>query len=200
MKEKLNDALLIQRLAGEQRGVFSKADLETILADPHRASFVRRVQALLESGLLQRFCRGWYVVQPFDLLTLSQRMAPESYISFGTVPARSLLVGPRPENRVTAAKVGRTRTYRGLGREIDHVSIAKHLNFGHSTDQGIRFADPEKATLDVLYFHLRGRRFEFDVYSDIAYDRLDPKLLTSYLVRYRNKKFVTFAKGLLKLS
>ncbi len=192
------DAQAIERIARAQRGVFSKADLQTLLAEAHPAAFVRRVRSLEDSQILRRFCRGWYVREPFDLPTLSQRLAPESYVSFGTVLARELVIGTRPERQLIAAKVGRARTYRGLGFEIVHLRIAPHLDFGHSVTDGVKFADAEKAVLDVLYFHLRGRRYPFDIYSDIAFDRLDRRRLGEYLSRYRNPKFVTFATGLLE--
>jgi len=58
--------------------VFSKADLQTAFAERHPAAFVRRVNALVENGVLRRFSRGWYVTDGFDLATLSQRLALES--------------------------------------------------------------------------------------------------------------------------
>ena len=194
------DGRAIDRVAPSQKGVFSKADLQTLLAEPHPAAFVRRVKRLGESGHLQRFCRGWYVAPDFDLLTLSQRLAPDSYISLGTVLARELLIGPRPERQVIAAKTGKSRTYSSLGYEIVHVHIAAHLSFGFTATEGVRFADAEKAVLDVLYFHLRGRRFPYDIYSDIDFTRLNRDRLREYLGRYRNLKFVAFATRVLELA
>jgi len=194
------DARAIAAAARAQRGVFSKADLQTLLAEPHPAALVRRARALEQDQVLRRFCRGWYVTDSFDLPTLSQRLAPRSYVSFGTVLARELLIGALPANQVIAAKVGRARTYRGLGREIVQVQIAPGLDFGHTATDGVQFADAEKAVLDVLYFHLRGRRYPFDIHSDIDFSRLDPRRLRAYLRRYGNPKFVAFATGVLQLS
>lgn len=191
------DTRALERVARAQRGVLSKADLQTLLAEPHPAAFVRRIKTLEADQVLRRFCRGWYVTETFDLPTLSQRLAPRSYVSFGTVLARALLIGTRPERQVIAAKVGRARTYTAFGHEVVHVHIAPHLDFGHSAVDGVRFADPEKAFLDVLYFHLRGRRYPFDIWSDIAFDKLDRRRLNAYLRRYRNPKFVAFANGVL---
>jgi len=195
-----SDARTIAELSPVQRGVFSKADLQTLLAERHTAAFVRRVASLEEAGVLRRFCRGWYVAEDFDLPTLSQRIAPSSYVSFGTVLARELLMGALPQRQVIAAKVGRTRTYAGLGHEIVHLHIAPHLDFGHAATGGVRFATAEKAVLDVLYFHLRGRRYPFDLYSDVDYGRLDRRRLRDYLARYRNPKFVAFAGRVLELA
>ena len=194
------DERAIAEFAERQRGVFSKADLQVLLAEPHAAGLVRRIRNLEEGGTLRRFSRGWYVAESFDLATLSQRIAPRSYVSFGTVLARELLVGPRPDRQLIAAKVGRTRTYAAFGYEIVHVRIAPHLDFGHTPTGGVEYADPEKAVLDVLYFHLRGRPFPFDIYSDIDFGKLDRKRLNRYLDRYRNPKFIAFVRGVLEVQ
>ncbi|MCY3003050.1 MAG: hypothetical protein NTV21_14705 [Planctomycetota bacterium] len=194
------DTERVRGVAGAQRGVFSKADLQVLLAERHPAAFTRRVAALEEAGVLRRFSRGMYVTGEFDLATLSQRLAPGSYVSFGNALARHLVIGTRPERQLVAAKPGRAHEYSGLGFEIVHVQIAPHLDFGHAVVDGVRWADAEKATLDTLYFHLRGRRFPFDVFSDIDPARLDRARLEAYLERYRNPRFVAFARGVLGLA
>lgn len=196
---KLGDQKLIERIAVAQRGVISKADLQTLLAERHPAAFHRRVRTLEHAGIIRRFARGFYVTESFDLPTLSQRLGPDSYVSFHTVLARHLIIGPRPERQLIAAKTGRGRRYRGLGYEIVHLHLAPHLDFGHAPDRGVQFADAEKAALDALYFHLRGRRYPFDVYGDMDVSRLDRGRLRAYLARYRNPKFVTFAEKVLAL-
>ncbi|MCB9508518.1 MAG: hypothetical protein H6697_12750 [Myxococcales bacterium] len=192
------DERLLRPLITAQRGVFSKADLQTALGEKHPAAFARRIRALEEIGTLRRFVRGWYVAEEFDLPTLSQRLAPRSYISFGTALARELLVGSAPPRQVMAAKVGPARRYAALGCEIIHVGIAPHLDFGHRRIDGVAWADAEKAVLDVLSFHLRGRRYVFDIHSDIAFDKLDMQRVRDYLRLYRNPRFVAFARGLLE--
>jgi len=181
----VKDAQRIAGVSAPQRGVFTKTDLQVLLAERHPAAFTRRIDALLGGGVLRRFSRGFYVHGDYDLPTLSQRLAPESYVSFGTALARALVIGPRPDRQLIAAKPGRAHVYRGLGVEIVHVHIAHHFDFGYAPVHGVRWADAEKATLDALYFHLRGRRYPFDVYSDLDLSRLDPLRLEDYLVRPR---------------
>lgn len=151
----------------------------------------------MANGVLRRFCRGWYITEDFDLATLSQRLAPESYISFSTILARHLIIGPNPAGRVVAVKTGRPRRYAHDGFVIEHVSVTDDLLFGFSAVDGVRFADAEKAFVDTLYFHLRGRRFPFDIYSDVEIDKLDKAIVRVYLGRYRNRKFIAFAEGVL---
>lgn len=193
------DSDTVTGMAARLHGVLSKADLQTLLAERHPAAFTRRAKALVDLGTLRRFVRGFYVTDPFDLPTLSQRLAPGSCVSFHTVLARHLVIGPRPERQLLAVKQGASRTYRALGHEIVHLSIAPHLDFGHTVQDGVRYADAEKATLDVLYFHLRGRRYPFDIHSDLDLAKLNPRRLRDYLDRYKNPKFVAFAKRVLRL-
>jgi len=190
----------IATLAAQQRGVLSKADLQAVLAERHRAAFARRANALVRSGAVRRFCRGWYVTPAFDLATLSQRLGPRSYVSFHTVLAEHLIVGTASARHLIACTTGQAQTYRGLDHEIVHLHIAEHLDFGHAPRDGVKFADAEKAVLDVLYFHVRGRRFPFDIHSDLDLTRLDQRRLRSYVRRYRNPKFVTFAERVLGLA
>jgi len=194
------DAQLLSRLDTEQHGIYSKGDLQTAFGEPHPAGFVRRVRVLLDHGILRRFCRGWYVSEVFDLATLSQRLAPESYISFGTVLARNLIIGTSPDRQIVAVKLGRPRRYACDGYVIEHVSVTEELLFGFLNVDGVRYANSEKAVLDTLYFHLRGRRYPFDIYSDIALHKLDKARLRDYVSRYRNPKFVAFAEGVLEIQ
>ena len=178
--------------------MFSKADLQTVLGEPHPAAFIRRVDALERAHVVRRFIRGWYTVpDALDLPTLSQRIAPGSYISFGTVLARALVVGTQLEREIWAAKTGRSLHYEGLGYRIHHLGIAPHLVFGFELDAGVRWATPEKALLDTLYFHLRGQRYPFDIYSDLNLRRLDRALLVELIRHYRNPKFAAFAEGII---
>ena len=194
------DAKALGRFDADQKGVYSAADLRTALAEPHPAAFARRVRRLEAQGDLWRFCRGFYVRPTFDLATVSQRIAPESYVSFGTVLARELVIGTNPERQIIAVKVGRPRRYASNGFVVEHVGVTPGLMFGFTVRDGVRYADAEKATLDALYFHLRGRRYAFDIHSDINLRKLDRKQLRVYLRRYHNPKFVTFATRLLEIA
>lgn len=193
----MSDTEAIQRLSTAQAGVFSKADLQTTLGEPHPSAFVRRIRNLIESGCLTRFCRGWYVTKSFQLPILSQRLAPASYISFGTVLAAHGVLGTRSALQVVAVKDSPARNYRSERFSIEHVMLSHELLFGFSSQGGANFADVEKALLDTLYFHLRGRRYAFDIYSDLNGSPLDFPKLRGYLQRYKNPKFRTFAERII---
>ncbi len=199
--KKDNDILLIQALSSAQQGVFSKPDLQTAFGEPHPSALGRRLRRLEEIGVLRRFVRGWYVAQEFHLPTLSQRLAPNSYVSFGWVLAEELVVGPKPMRRLRAVKIGRPRRYQNLGFVIQHLSTTASLMFGYDkAEDGVQYANAEKAALDVLYYHLRGARYAFDIYSDIALEKLNRSRLQQYLGRYKNPRFVTFARQTLEIN
>lgn len=191
------DGEKIRSLAGAQSGVFSKADLQSTLGEPHPTAFIRRVNKLIEQGGIERFCRGWYVVEPFELAVLSQRIAPDSYISFGTALAETGIIGTKAGTRIIAAKTGTARKYQMDRYSIEHVTLNESLHFGITNMSGVNYADAEKAVLDTLYFHLRGRKFAFDIYSDLDWSRIKLKKVRGYLRRYKNPKFIAFVEGMI---
>ena len=186
----------IHEFSKGMNGVFSLADLQNLVGNESSGAFYRRLKRLEEAGILTRFARGFYVCKNFDPLVLSQRIAPESYVSFGTVLARELLIGSIPAHRVLAVKPGPARKYEGQGLLLEHLHITNSMFFGYNVTEGVKLALPEKAVLDVLYFYKRGRKFSFDIYSDIDYSGLDKKKFDCFLGRYADSRFVEFCRRL----
>jgi hypothetical protein len=58
----------------------------------------------------------------------------------------------------------------------------------------VAVADNEKAYLDLLYYYMRGYRFNIDPFIDVNVSKLDKKKYFSYLKKYKNPKFVKFAE------
>ncbi len=195
----VDDVRSIERLRRAQRGVFSLQDLRTAFSEPHDAALHRRIDKLLAAGALRRFGTGFYVAETFELEVLCQRIAPDSAVSFESVLARELVIGPLPVNSVSAVRDGRGATWSAHGTSVIYHHLAPHLRFGEVTRDGVRRTDAEKAMLDVLTFHLRGRRALFDLYDDVNLKRLDKKKLAKYLDRYQNPKLVAFARDVLRL-
>lgn len=203
LKRVMDDLAKIQtleRLAGSQGGVFSLADLRLALAEPHRSALHRRVDRWIEAGILSRCRRGIYVTQGFDRQVLSQRLAPDSALSFETVLADALIIGPRPDRRISAVRRGRSERYEVAGIRVEHRQLADGLRFGEEVRDGVRRTVPEKALLDVIMFHLRGRRALFDIRTDVDLDRLDRDLLREFLERYNNPRAVAFARDVLRVA
>jgi predicted transcriptional regulator of viral defense system len=186
----------VKAFSSELCGVFALSDLRNLLQTSNRGVLYRGLADLERAGVLSRFCRGFYVTPGFDPLVLSQRLSPDSYVSFGNALARHLLIGSVPRYRIRAAKPGPKRVYTNGEYRIEHLGLKPELVFGYEVVDGVRIALPEKAVLDTLYLYRRGVRFSFDVYTDIDYSRLDGDLVRKYLGEYRNPVFVDYARRL----
>ena len=197
MKTVLADHRLLERHAAEMQGVFTVADLRNLFAPASAVELFRRIRTLQKHGVLHRFCKSVYVTGKFDLEAVSCRINPESYVSFGNVLSRHLLIGTIPSQTVTAVKLGHPRRYGKSMGTVIQLGMAPHLMFGIEFEAGIRRADAEKAYLDTLYFHQKGHRFPFDVFSDINTSGLNRERLGQYLQQYRNPKFVRFVENCL---
>lgn len=204
MKLEAKTLFALQALLPRHRGVFSSYDLANLFLTLDSLGFNRKLKPFLRAGVLRRFCRGYYVAEKFDLEWLSQRLCPHSAISLGTVLAKAGLIGNIPQKTVYAVKIGKSRIYESRAGSVVHLgysspSIGRKLWAGYTIGaNGIRYADQEKAFLDTLYFYQLGHKFSFNVYSDIAVERLHLKKVESYLKKYQNPKFKTFVKGVLR--
>lgn len=187
----------LQELAPLQGGVFSAADLKNLIAPLNKASLYRTLKQMLDAGIIRVFCRGFYVTKDFDIQVLSQRICADSYISFGTVLAKNLLIGSVPKYRLLAVKLGQNRVYQNSDFRIEQFAIKPELFTGYENINGVNIAMPEKAFLDTLYYYQKGMKFSFDIYSDIDYDGLDRKKIKKYLKLYKNKKYIAFVNGVI---
>lgn len=156
----------------------------------------RTLSQITNAGILKQFCRGFYVTDDFDLKVLSQRICQDSYISFGTVLSESLVIGSMPKHRLMAVKIGRSSADANKQYSVNHLGITKSLFKGFNNVNGINIATTEKAFIDTLYFYKKGVKFSFDIYTDIDTDALDKTVINSYLKEYKDKRFVSFVKGL----
>ncbi|MBN1575664.1 MAG: hypothetical protein JW913_03880 [Chitinispirillaceae bacterium] len=188
---------LIESNAEKMGGIFTLSDLRILFHIDNPVLLHRRIALFEEKHVLTRFCRGFYTTRQFNLEALSARIYPDSCISFGNVLARETMIGSIPSKTVHAVRCGRNRLFQGAGETLVYYGIAPHLMVGFRSENGLRFALPEKAFLDVLYFYQKGRRFSFDPFSDINLTRINPETVESLLSNYRNPKFVAFVKGVL---
>lgn len=191
-------AKIIEEFKEDMRGVFTLSDLKAIFSCKYQNSFYRILKRLEKSGILKRFKRGIYVTNEFDLTALSQKIEPSSYISFESVLAKNLILGTVPKYEIKAVKVGKKREYKSDQANIIHYGVVRHLYFGFSTNEGINFADKEKALLDTLYFYSKGMKLYFDIYSDIDLTKVDISNFKKYLLKYKNPKFIKFVKEYIK--
>lgn len=195
MKYLFEEYQLIEKNTQLMRGVFSLSDLRIIFGCDDPVMLNRRIRRFEEEKLLTRFCRGYYIGKDFNLEALAARIYPDCCISFGNVLAHEAIIGSVPAKTVYAIKTGHPRKFAGPGATIVYFSIAPHMLTGFRFENSIRYAVPEKALLDTLYFYQKGSRFSFDLFSDIDRSRFDRAVVADLLKKYRNPKFVSFVKG-----
>ncbi len=189
---KAQDLQLIQQYADELDGVFAMSDLKVMFGSCGEAALYKKLNVCLRDGILLKVKRGLYATPSASLEVISARIAPESYVTTGTILARAMLIGSIPQRRIQAVKIARPRTYACELGTIEHLSVKPELFFGFITDdRGLRYARPEKAFLDACYFFFKGRQFSFDLYEDVDTTALDESLLATYLQCY-DKRFVSF--------
>ncbi len=198
MKYDIRDAELVRNFSGKLGGVFTISDLSNMFGQAHKTALYRRIRRLESLNILTRFSRGVYVSKDFNPEILSQRLAPESYISFGNALADARIIGSSPQYQVDAVKIGKSRVYSNGAFTVRQFGCTRRVFFGFFTTEVIHRAIPEKAFLDTLYFYQHGVRFHFDIYSDVNMDLLNKSKIDFYLSRYKNPKFVQFVKWVLK--
>jgi hypothetical protein len=197
MKYGINDSLLIAKWAPALNGVFTVFDLKNLLNETNSVVFYRRINTLIQTGILRQFTRGIFITSDFNKETLAMKINEKSYISLGSALSKALLIGSIPEKRLYTIKIGRNRTYKDDSFTITCLGITPVLFFGYKSVEGVNIALPEKAFLDTLYFYTKGQNYSFDIFSDIDVHSLDKKLILKWLNEYKNKRFRTFVKGYL---
>lgn len=197
---KINEVFIEQfnKMAKNQNFVFDECDLKSLFDKELDQSFYRLYKRLFEMGMLKRFCKGIYVAKEFNLVDVNKKIKESSYISFEYVLAQNAIIGTYSNKIIRSVMVtGKTKKISYQGYRLEQYKINKELFFGFNNIGGYNIATPEKAYLDCLYYYMKGLRFSFDPFSDVDIQLFDQSLIIKYLKKYKNKKFVTFVKGLL---
>lgn len=189
---------LIQKVAPVIGGVFSINDLRNLFNQTNDVLLHREIKNLENENILTRFRKGFYVTEKFNPELLASRIYPDSYISCGTVLAKQLIIGSIPLKTIYAVKIGRNKEFEGAGLRIHYFGIKPELLFEITVENGIRYASTEKAFVDTLYFYQKGEQFSFDPFSDINIALLNWEKIESILEHYRNPRFKSFVKGMIR--
>jgi hypothetical protein len=191
----------LERISPEMGGVFSRTELKLLLGIPDDSSskLDRLLEQLVNNKILSRFCRGFYVRENFNIGILSQKIDPDSYISFTNVLGRVCVVGQIAGNSITAVSAKpRPRAFTSCLGSIKYVTIdQKLMDFGIKREGNLWIAEEERAFLDVLYFYNKGMKFNFNIYSDINIGQMNIEKILIYLNRYKNPNFVEFVRSVI---
>ncbi len=181
-------------------GVYSSADLAVLLQRPHPARLTEAVGSLLRDGVLARLRRGLYVdrVHGYRPEAAGQRLLPPSCLSCESaldrhgLTATGILDYTYITPRLIPARSQAVRLFDG--RRFVYRHVAGHLFFGSAFHDGVKIADPEKATLDFLYFTYKGQRSVLAP-EDVDFRLLDARRYRGYLAAYRQPGFASYALG-----
>lgn len=201
MKRSANLAKAVEKILEfetQMGGVFSVADLSSIIAGGSNLYNQRTIDSLVRAGLIRRIMRGLYVTKNCDLWVASARISEESYVSMDSALARHGVTGSVPQMTLSVVHCGGKKTVDLKKGNINFYSIAPEFYFGFlRNSSGVNIANPEKAFIDLLYFYVKGARFLIDPLKDVNIEKLDRKKLFNYFKKYKNPKFVKFVKGML---
>lgn len=188
---------LLQKMTPEMGGVFSTNDLRNLFNQSNDVLLSRMLKILEKEKILKRFRQGFYTTTQYNAEMLTCRIYPDAYISLGTVLSQQLVIGSIPSKTIYAVRSGRNKLFQGSGVSISYFGIAPSLMFDISLKDGIRYVTAEKAFLDCLYFYQKGRKFSFNIFSDVNFSRLNLIRITQLLEKYNNPKFIAFVNGVL---
>ncbi|MDR2581627.1 MAG: hypothetical protein LBC85_11645 [Fibromonadaceae bacterium] len=194
MKKWLEYSENLFKLGESVGGVLSLMELSSVFNESSKISLHSIINNFIKAGILKRYCREIYTLANFDCLVLSAKIRQNSYVSLGSALAMRRLIGSESPFQIFCITQTKAAEYKGAPN-ISYYKLAKELCFGFEpNEKGVLIAEPEKAALDTLYFYLRGKKFYFNIFSDINYGMLNKDIFFSYLERYNNPKFKIFAE------
>lgn len=197
----MNAGLLFERIQGFAKdldGVFTFSDLWSLIGLRSSDRTAKVVRRLLRDKILRKVRRGIYVTKDADLWVLASRLRRNCCVSLDSVLAEEGLIGTTPGKSVSVISPGPPTTVSTPIGRIRYFKIKPDLLFAQKRGaRDVCVAEPEKAYLDLLYYHTKGARFPVDPLKDVDLWKLKRTKLEQYLKRYRNPKFRSFVKRLL---
>jgi predicted transcriptional regulator of viral defense system len=199
MKKALDLPILLKEMAPEMGYVFSKGDLAHLFGNRDNTTLDARMRKMIGAGYLKRAMRGYFFTEGAALEDLALKIYPEGYLSIGSALSYHQMIGTSPRwlcHMMTTRPKGKV-----IKTDIGTIAMSCHQaeqHFGIINVNGRRYANKEKALIDTCYFYLRGKKFPFNINSDIDISSLEPERLEEYLSCYKNSKFISFVRGLVK--
>lgn len=148
---------VIKTLENFPKGFFTIKDLKKIFPSEKKGfnTFIKRV---VDEGILIRLSRGIYVLKGtnWEIEKIANQIYYPSYLSFVTVLGRGGILNQLPYS-LTFATTKKSKKIVLGNTEVVYSQIKPKLYFGYKTEDGLNFAEPEKALLDQLYLVSLGK-------------------------------------------
>ena len=164
------------------KSFFTIADLEKITGLPRRSLYVT-LKRWGDKGLIERVGQGIYLPPMTDvsLENVAAQLYIPNYLSFESALARYGILNLVPYT-LTYATPRKTRRFSLRNQGVEFRQISPKLFFGYEIKNGINIATPEKAFLDQVYFHCRGKgSLDFD---ELNLKGLSPQIAKEYAERF----------------
>jgi predicted transcriptional regulator of viral defense system len=153
-----------------------------------KAAVTKALNRLKERGLVEKAADGLYLnklAASVSARDIVNELNPDSYISLGTALAEWGLSSQNPV-ATTCVTTSRGRKIKADSIEIVYRKINRELFWGYNEKKGryrdYKIAEPEKALLDWIYFHLKdGLPVQFD---EIQFEKLSRSRLVDYAKKY----------------
>ena len=164
------------------KSFFTIADLEKITGLARKSLYVT-LKRWGDKGLIERVGQGIYlpVMTDVSLENVAAQLYIPNYLSFESALSRYGILNLVPYT-LTFATPRKTRKFTLRKQGVEFRQIAPRLFFGYEIKNGINIANPEKAFLDQLYFHSRGKAsMDFD---ELNLKGLSPQITKKYAERF----------------
>ena len=86
----------LRKHAADVDGVLTMPDLRVLFARYGDPALFKKLEAFAREGFLVKVKRGVYALPTTSLPAISQRLAPRSYLSTGTILAQAGVIGSIP--------------------------------------------------------------------------------------------------------
>lgn len=187
--------------------IFTVQDCAKWFPNTKRAAILLALTRGVASGLLIRLRRGLYLLnqEPYpDPFAIASRLDPLGVVSMETVLHRFGMIPEVSFSTTLVTPAGTARYHTAIGGSFHIRHIKKELLFGYELEPhspySVRVATPEKALLDLLWFH----RFERDQAAYLSELRLDiPKEFSwrtfrAFAQLFAHKQMSEFSKSVIK--
>jgi predicted transcriptional regulator of viral defense system len=178
----LRETELLNNLRSTPKAFFTISDLEKITGMGRKSLYVS-LNRWVKKGVLRRAGRNIYVVEgePVKLEAIAGQAYFPSYMSFESALSRSGVLNMVPHSLLFAT-TRKTKSVTLLERRVDYRHLKPGLYFGFTHEEGLYVAEPEKALLDLLYFHSFGK-------ATIPSEEMDLKSLSKKILDEYSKRF-----------
>lgn len=186
---------LISKIKTIPKNYYSLNDLEKI-SKMTRSSLRVTLARLKKRGDLRRLSKGIYQLadQPMELEKIATQIYGHSYISFESALARFGIISQIPY-ALTIATLKKPKKMFLDSRPIEYRHLKNKLFWGYFLENGVYFAEPEKALLDEFYLVSKGfAKLEFE---ELDLNEINRRKLKDYARKYP-QAVILLVKQLLK--